>query len=52
MKRTLFIAVAMLATWSAYAQQETLVNDGYDSGGYGAPVWKLTSVHGHAAVSV
>ncbi len=51
MKRTLLLPVIFfLATSSVFAQQETLISDGIESGGFGGPVLKVTPIKGHTGV--
>lgn len=46
MTKTHFFLLALLLTVSLVAQEETLVGEEIHSGGYGGPVWKLTSING------
>lgn len=44
------IAALVLVTSEGMTQERTLVGDGIESGGFGAPVVKLTQVHGELGV--
>lgn len=46
MKEKAFILLVLFLAISSAAEEETLVGKEIHSGGYGAPVWKLTSING------
>lgn len=46
MKKISCVLFALFLTISVVAQEETLVGEEIHSGGYGGPVWKLTSING------
>ena len=46
MTKTHCITLALFLTVSLVAQEETLVGEEIQSGGYGGPVWKLTPING------
>lgn len=50
MKRLVLLAGLLLCTLPVAAQTETLVGDDFQSGGYGAPIWKVTTVAGKTTV--
>lgn len=47
MKKYFIIASFMVLTLPLLAQEETLINGGFHSGGYGGPVWKMGWINGH-----
>ncbi len=47
MKRCFVILFSLFTSISLLAQEETLIDDGFHSGGYGGPVWKIGWVNGH-----
>lgn len=46
------VVLCILGFTPTYAQQETLVGGGFDSGGFGGPVLKITPVNGKTGVLV
>lgn len=44
--KKVFVLFALFLVASLAAQEETLVGEEIHSGGYGGPVWKLTSING------
>lgn len=46
MKPYSILFLSILLVTSLHAQEETLVGDGFHSGGYGGPVWKVGLVNG------
>lgn len=49
MMKKVFVLFALFLVASLAAQEETLVGEGMHSGGYGGPVWKLTTINGKIA---
>jgi hypothetical protein len=52
MKTTGFILMMCLVTFPALAQEETLITGDIQSGGFGGPVAKITSMNGEAGILV
>jgi hypothetical protein len=52
MKRTLAIAILLATASPALAQERTLIGGGLESGGFGAPVFKLSDIEGQTALFV
>ena len=50
MKKYGFLFLSIFLTTSLLAQEETLVGNGFHSGGYGGPVWKIGLVNGKAGM--
>ena len=50
MKKELIILLMVLSASLLFAQEETLFSGATHHGGYGGPVWKVSSVNGHTAV--
>ena len=48
--KKLFIILLLLFTTAAMAQEETLMGGGFESGGFGGPVWKLTALDGEFGI--
>jgi hypothetical protein len=46
MMKNVIVLAALFLTAALAAQEETLIGEGMHSGGYGGPVWKLTSING------
>ncbi len=47
MKKCFMILFSIFMVFPLLAQEETLINDGFHSGGYGGPVWKVGLINGH-----
>jgi hypothetical protein len=50
MQRIIFIFLVICLISSLWAEEQTLVKKDFESGGYGGPVWKLSSINGHSAL--
>lgn len=46
----ILLLISLVACTATYAQEETLVGSGFESGGFGAPVVKITPIRGNAGV--
>ena len=51
MKKLVFLLVIVF-TFSAFAQEATLINGEIESGGFGGPVLKVTTINGESSVMV
>ncbi len=50
MKLTFILALCMLASASAWSQEETLIGEKFETGGFGGPVLKITPINGKTGI--
>lgn len=52
MKTSVFVLLVSIVAFSAFAQEETLINGPIENGGFGGPVLKVGSLNGETALLV
>jgi hypothetical protein len=50
--KKIVVLLVFVFTFSAFAQETTLINGEIESGGFGGPVLKVTSINGENAVMI